>query len=688
MLAVSLAVLARPGVADAPWLVDATAASGVDFVHVRSDAVRYWLPEIMSGGVCLIDFDRDGDLDLYLVQGGSMAGWASGDPGGAPGTEPPHGSSPSAPDEPHRNVLYRNDGVAGFVRRSAEAGVDDPGYGMGCAIGDVNGDGWDDLYVTNLGPNALYVNRGDGTFERARPDAGVDDPAWGSSGAFLDYDLDGDLDLFVVNYIDWSPGQEIECFSGGLRDYCHPDRYRAPAPDRLFRNRGDGRFEDVTGASGVAAAYGNGLGVAVGDLDADGWPDVYVANDGMPNQLWRNQGDGTFRDVALLAGAAVNRVGTPEAGMGVQAFDVDDDLDLDLLITHLRAETNTLYVNQGGGLFADLTATSGLGAASLGFTGFGMGFADFDSDRRVDLFVANGRVGRGLGLDGSSRDPFAEPDHLYRGLGGGRFELSVEGSIAGVGEPMTSRGAAFGDIDSDGDVDLLVVGSGGGARLLVNRVGQDSGWSGVVVLGESGASRHGSRVVLSTASGRQLRLVEPAYGYCTANESRAHFGLGRGGRIESIEVETPDGARRRYLAPAGGATLVLADGREGGEPEADDERQHEERNRQHRGHRQQDRGHQQGEEADHDHGGDLEQAERQRDRKQHDLEDQLEQEPAHGEEEQERHAGAEQDEQSRDLEHSGIPLQTVTAPSHDYAVAGREFQESRAASQPLTELIR
>ena len=370
------AVSPAAGVESAPWLVDATEASGVEFVHRRATETRYWLPEIMSGGVCLLDHDRDGDLDIYFVQGGEVPA----DPGVAKSADGDAGER-NAPfrNALFRNALFRNDGTAGFVEIAQRAGVDDGGYGMGCAVGDADGDGWTDLYVTNLGPNVLFLNEADGTFERAVEGAGAADDGWGASAAFLDYDLDGDLDLFVVNYIDWSAAQEVDCYSGGLRDYCHPDRFKAPAPDRLLRNLGDGRFEDVSADAGLTAAFGNGLGVAVADLDEDGLVDVYVANDGMANQLWRNQGDGTFRDVALLAGVAVNRVGTPEAGMGVQAFDADADLDVDLFLSHLRAETNTLYVNQGGGQFADLTAASGLGAASLGSTGFGLGFIDFDA---------------------------------------------------------------------------------------------------------------------------------------------------------------------------------------------------------------------------------------------------------------------------------------------------------------------
>ncbi|WP_456428809.1 CRTAC1 family protein [Rhodocaloribacter sp.] len=507
---------------EAPWFEEVAAEAGIDFTHVRALRTRLWFPEIMSGGAGWIDYDGDGDLDLYLVQGGAL--------------------DPGAPEHPG-NRLFRNDDGT-FTDVTDEAGVGDGGYGMGCAVGDYDGDGDLDLYVTNVGPNVLYRNDGDGTFTDVTDEAGVGHPGWGTSAAFLDYDGDDRLDLYVVNYVDWSPRQEIACFAGGNeRDYCQPANYQAPATDVLYHNEGDGSFEDVTRDAGIARARGNGLGVTTGDFDGDGRLELYVTNDGNPKQLWINRGDGSFEDRALVAGSAVNRQGMAEAGMGVAAVDIDHDGDLDLFMTHLRDETNTFYLNNGG-VFEDATIRTGLAAPSIRYTGFGVGFADFDLDGFLDLYVANGRVGKTLAPLGD--DPYGEPNQLFRGKGNGRFEeMSPPGGTART-FIETSRAAAFGDYDDDGDVDIAVVNNGGRVRLLRNRAGDGGRWAAFHVLDASGRDAVGAMVRLTAGGRTQWRAVATAYSYQASNDPRVHFGLAGVDRIEEVLVIWPGGERESF----------------------------------------------------------------------------------------------------------------------------------------------
>jgi hypothetical protein len=527
----------------APWFEDAAAAAGIDFVHQRARTVHYWLPEIMSGGAAWLDYDGDGDPDLYLVQGG------------APPADPATADKP--PDGQPGNVLLRNDGDGTFSDVSKDSGVADRGYGMGAAVGDYDGDGDPDLYVTNVGPNVLYRNDGGGRFSDVTAAAGVGDPAWGTSAVFFDADGDGDLDLFVANYVRWSADREIKCFGGANEQtYCHPNQYKGPAPDVLYRNDGDGTFTDVSRQSGIWRAYGNGLGVVSADFNADGLQDIYVANDGMPNQLWINLGDGQFRDDALLAGAAVNMTGAAEAGMGVAAVDIENDGDLDLFMTHLRGETNTLYRNDGNASFDDTTATSGLAAPSIAFTGFGMGFSDFDHDGVLDLYVGNGRVGHSQKalIPG---DPFAEPNQLFRGLGAGRFEevLPQGGTSAEVID--NTRATAHADYDGDGDIDIVVVNNGGPARLLRNTAGDRGNAVRFRVLDEAGRDAFGAQVRIGSGPDQQWRKVQTGYSYCAANEPVVHFGLGPKGQADEVTVIWPDRSEQGFGSLPAGALHEL-----------------------------------------------------------------------------------------------------------------------------------
>ena len=499
---------------DAPWFVENASERGLDFVHARGEA-RYWFPEIMGSGLALVDVDADGDLDLYLVQSGDLSG----------------------PSDAGRNRLYRNDGRGTFVDASAGSGADDPGYGMGVAVGDYDGDGLPDLYVTNVGRNTLLRNEGGGRFRDATEEAGVGHEAWGTSCAFFDGDADGDLDLYVVNYLHWDARNEIECGTSLGQDYCSPNSYESPAQDVLYENLGDGSFRDVSREAGIADVFGNGLGVSVGDFGGDGRLDVYVANDMMPNQLWINDGGLRFHDDALLLGCAVNRNGESEAGMGTVAFDLESDGDLDLFLTHLRQETNTLYVNAGGS-FSDRTAPLGLAAPSLRHTGFGACFADFDQDGVLDLFVANGSVSRNR-PEFDPEDPYAEPDQLFRGLESGGFE---EVEPRGATAIEASRGAAAGDLDGDGDLDLVVVDSNSRVRLLENVTARGA-WLIVKVVDEAGSDQLGAAVSVE-AGGRLLRRhVAPATSYCSSLPAEVHFGFGNATGSARVTVLRPDGTR-------------------------------------------------------------------------------------------------------------------------------------------------
>lgn len=511
------------------WFHETAAAAGLDFVHVRSHEQRFWIPETVTGGGGFLDFDGDGRLDIYCVQGG--------DP--VPG---------NATNEPNR--LFWNEGDGTFLDVTQAAGVGDRGYGFGCTAGDFDADGDTDLYVCNLEDNVLYRNDGDGSFTDVTEAAGVGESRWSSAASFVDFDADGDLDLFVVNYLNWKPEHELPCqTSYGERDYCNPINYNAPTRDTLYRNDGDGTFTDVSEAVGLGAGTGTGLGLSCADFDGDGRVDVYITNDGMPNHLWLQIEPGRFTDRALLAGCAVNSSGAPEAGMGVHAVDIEQDGDWDLFMTHVREQTNTFYENLGGA-FSDRTARTGLSAASVPFTGFGLGFHDFDLDGLIDLFVANGRVGL-WPPPLSESDPYAEPNQLFLGLDGGRFE-----EIAGGGAPDvplgTSRAAAFGDVDNDGDVDVLYVDAHAPLRLLLNDLPRRGGWIGFSVLGKSGSVALGAELRVRAGERDRYRIAHTSYSYCATNDPRVHVGLGDASQADEVEVRWPDGLVERFgPLPAG-----------------------------------------------------------------------------------------------------------------------------------------
>ena len=445
--------------------IESAAQAGLAFTHVSGATGQYYIAEQMGAGVALFDYDSDGDLDVFLVQGGPF------EPGGKIGATHP------------TSRLFRNDlKIAADGRRTLQftdvtqaAGVGLRGHGMGAVVGDYDNDGDLDLFVTTFGPETLYRNNGDGTFSDVTKQAGVSDPLWSASGAFVDFDRDGDLDLFVANYLDFTVTDNKRCNDAlGARDYCSPRTYR-PVPDRLYRNEGGGRFSNVTEAAGISKADGAGLGVSTGDYNADGWLDLYVANDATPNQLWINQRNGTFVDEGLLSGSALNAAGNPEGSMGIASGDFDLDGDEDLVVTNLVGETFAAYVNDGRGSFDDVRARVGLSAPTAAFTGFGIDWFDYDNDGWLDLFVANGAVNI-VEAQRGEKLPFRMRNRLFRNTGAGRFEDASKAGGAAFDRAEIGRGAAFGDIDNDGDVDVVVTNNHGPVRLLLNQVGTRNHW--------------------------------------------------------------------------------------------------------------------------------------------------------------------------------------------------------------------
>ncbi len=557
----------HPGVSAqsaAAWFTERAEAVGLDFVHFNGMSGEYYFEEMVGSGVALLDFDNDGDLDVYLAQGRMLgAGKTLAD-----AVMPPQMPLPLT-DRLYRNDLeVRADGsrTLRFTDVTEASGLDVRSYGMGVATGDIDNDGWVDLYLTTHGPDQMFRNNGDGTFTDVSTHTGTSQPGWSISASFVDLDRDGWLDLYVGNYVEHDEDQK--CFTTlGARDYCGPQGFM-PVPDRLYRNRGDGTFADVTAASQVARDYGRAMGVVAADVDADGWVDLYVANDNGENQLWINQHDGTFRNEALLAGVALNYAGSPEAGMGVDAGDFDADGDDDLFVTHVIQQTNTLYVNDGTGLFEDRSTMSGLGAPSLPYTGFGTLWFDYDNDGWLDVLAVNGAVTtqRVATRDPQDPHPLHELNQLFRNLGNGRFEevTARAGTVFELSE--VSRGAAFGDLDNDGDTDVVVTNNGGAVRLLLNNVGNRNRWLGLRLVGGSPPrDMLGARVGVFPSGGPpRWRRARTDGSYASAHDPRVLVGLGAATTVPRVRVVWPGGRVEEWadLAVDQWLTLTQGTGRE------------------------------------------------------------------------------------------------------------------------------
>ena len=527
------ALLASSAQADVRF-VDAADAAGVHFTHVNGMAGKRWLAEVVGAGVAVFDFDGDGWLDIWLVQGGPLAG---------------------RDDDLPSDRLFRNvgGGELRFEDITAAVGMRATGYGMGIATGDVDNDGDLDVFLANFGANQLFENRGDGRFRDITAQSGLHGEVWSATASFADIDGDGRLDLYVGNYLDFTLAKHKDCRDVSSRlSYCAPQSY-PPVADRLYRNLGAGRFADISAAAGIDGSFGGALGVVAEDFDGDGKTDFYVANDGADNLLWRNQGGGRFVNDALLAGVAVNGNGAAEASMGLAAEDFDGDCDVDLFVTHLATETNTLYVNHGA-WFQDATNGARLGATSGPFTGFGTGWFDADNDGDLDLFSANGEVKeiaeqRAAGV----AYPLRQRNQLWLNDGAGRYGEHPGGPAFELLE--VSRGAAFADLDNDGDTDIVVTNNQGPARLYRNET-VGGAWLGVVLRAATGALASGARVWLQ-AQPCQRRRVGTDGSYASASDPRLVFGLAENRDAQFAYVSWPDGGEERFGPLATGRYHVL-----------------------------------------------------------------------------------------------------------------------------------
>lgn len=524
--------------------VESAESVGLDFTHVNGMTGKRWLAEIVGAGVGVLDFDGDGWLDIWLVQGGPLAGRERPD---LPG------------DHLFRNLGRR--GRLGFADITAESGVRAGGYGMGIATGDIDNDGDADVLLANFGANQLFENLGAGRFRDITAPAGLAAAEWSASASFADIDGDGRLDLYVGNYLDFTLDNHKDCRDIASRaSYCAPSAYRG-VPDRLYRNLGRNRFADVSAAAGIQGAFGGALGVAAEDFDNDGDTDFYVANDGVENLLWLNRGDGTFVDQALLAGAAFNANGAAEASMGVAAEDFDGDCDADLFVTHLATETNTLYVNNGG-WFADASNRAGVAASSGPYTGFGTGWFDADNDGDLDLFSANGAVlAVAAQRDAGVAYPLRQRNQLWLNDGTGRYAEHAGGPAFALEE--VSRGAAFADLDNDGDIDIVVANNSGRARLYRND-SPPASWLGVELRAATGKNAIGARAWREPAPCQRKRVGTDG-SYASANDPRLVFGLGASRQAQFVRVLWPSGEEERFGPLATGRYHILRQ-REGSKP--------------------------------------------------------------------------------------------------------------------------
>ncbi len=514
---------------------DVTATAGIKFTHNAGKAGKKWLPETMGSGCAFIDVDGDGWLDIFLV---NSKDWA------------PRGRK-SLP------ALYRNNRNGTFTDITAASGLAVEGFGMGVTAGDYDNDGRDDLYVTYLEGDRLLRNLGAGKFADVTPASGIRNANFGTSAAWIDYDKDGKLDLFVANYIQWRAEADLWCsLDGATKSYCTPEAYKGTA-SKLYRNAGGGKFVDVSVKAGVADPASKSLGVAVFDYDGDTWPDLFVANDTQPNKLYRNLRNGAFKEEGLTAGVAFGEDGIARGAMGVDAADYDRSGRPHLIVANFSNQMLGLYRNEGNGLFVDEAPRSTVGRSSLLTLAFGAFFFDYDLDSHLDIFALNGHIDEEIGRV-QPKMSFRQPPHLFRNLGKGKFEEVTAGAGKELNRAVVGRGAAYGDYDNDGDLDLLFTTNNGPALLYRNDGGNRNNWLRVKLAGsKSNRNGIGAVVRVTSGAGKQWQMVRSGSSYCSASELILTFGLAKDATVAAVEVEWPSGVKSRMANVKANQVLVV-----------------------------------------------------------------------------------------------------------------------------------